>query len=205
MPHRLEAFFPNFQLKLLARQKFHRLTTFSVVIQDGFTFIQLSGDIMKFYLQEKHGYPGNIEYEDKLGILHWISKYMYIVHSNKFCWTVSAEVMVWRFVCHPFRNYLRTYQVDLFQISVAACYGPYAQRFLQFMEKKLFRIFFVSVNMGPYGSKNFKMLLLNQIALEFFQTFPEFSFYWPSQKYYFGFLKFRANNFSWFFFFFRFR
>ncbi len=37
------------------------------------------------------------------------------------------------------------------------------------------RIFFVFINMGPYGSKNFKTLLLLQIAAESFQTFPEFS------------------------------
>ncbi len=41
------------------------------------------------------------------------------------------------------------------------------------------RIFFVFVNMGPYGSEKFKMLLLTtlQITAESFQTFPEF----PSQ------------------------
>ncbi len=37
------------------------------------------------------------------------------------------------------------------------------------------RIFFVSVNMGRYGSENFTTLLLLQIAAESFQTFPEFS------------------------------
>ncbi len=31
------------------------------------------------------------------------------------------------------------------------------------------------INMGPYGSENFKTLLLLQIAAESFQTFPEFS------------------------------
>ncbi len=38
-----------------------------------------------------------------------------------------------------------------------------------------FRILFVFVNMGPYGSQNFKMLLLPQITFESFQTFSEFS------------------------------
>ncbi len=46
-------------------------------------------------------------------------------------------------------------------------------------EKKTFsdflRIFFVFVNMGPYGSQNFKTLLLLQIAAESFHTLPEFS------------------------------
>ncbi len=54
-------------------------------------------------------------------------------------------------------------------------------------EKKNFlnflRIFFVFVNMGPYGSQNFKTLLLLQIAAESFQTFPEFSSEWSSQNY----------------------
>ncbi len=35
--------------------------------------------------------------------------------------------------------------------------------------------------MGPYGSENFKTLLL-QIAAETFQTFPEFSSQWSSQN-----------------------
>ena len=29
--------------------------------------------------------------------------------------------------------------------------------------------------MGPYGSENFKVLLLIQMALKLFRTFPEFS------------------------------
>ncbi len=37
--------------------------------------------------------------------------------------------------------------------------------------------------MGPYGSENFKTLLLLQIAAESFQTFPEFSSQWSSQNY----------------------
>ncbi len=32
------------------------------------------------------------------------------------------------------------------------------------------------VNMGPYGSQNFKTLLLLQIAAVSFQNFPEFSY-----------------------------
>ncbi len=39
------------------------------------------------------------------------------------------------------------------------------------------------VSIIPYASKNFKTLLQSQIALEFFQTSPEFSFQWSSQKY----------------------
>ena len=35
-------------------------------------------------------------------------------------------------------------------------------------------IFFVIVNMGPYGSQNVKTLRLPEIALESFQRFPNF-------------------------------
>ncbi len=44
--------------------------------------------------------------------------------------------------------------------------------------------------MEPYGSENFKRLLLLQIAAESFQTFPEFSPYWSSQSYIGDFLNF---------------
>ena len=63
-------------------------------------------------------------------------------------------------------------------------------------------IFFVFVNMGPYGSKNLKTLLLSQITFESFQTFSEISSELSKQikKYYFGFLKFWVYDFSRFFF-----
>ncbi len=66
-------------------------------------------------------------------------------------------------------------------LSNFSCGFPWAIRsdFFWIFEKKFFvdflRIFFVFVNMGPYGSKNFKTLLLLQIAALSFQTFPEFS------------------------------
>ncbi len=37
--------------------------------------------------------------------------------------------------------------------------------------------------MGPYGSEHFKMLLLLEITAKHFQTCPEFSSHWSSQKY----------------------
>ena len=43
------------------------------------------------------------------------------------------------------------------------------------MDVIFLRIFLVFVNMGPYGSKNFKILLLPQITFESFETFSEFS------------------------------
>ncbi len=64
--------------------------------------------------------------------------------------------------------------MDFFQILVVA-----RTFFLNFWKKRCFfdflRIFFVFVNMGPYGSKNLKTLLFLQIVAESFQTFPEFS------------------------------
>ena len=55
----------------------------------------------------------------------------------------------------------------------------------EFLKTKcLFRCFsIVLFNMEPYRTKNFKMLLLLQIAAEGFQTFPEFSSQWSTQNY----------------------
>ncbi len=60
--------------------------------------------------------------------------------------------------------------------------------FFEFFKKNptfsdVLRIFFVFINIGPYGSENLKTLLL-QIAAESFQTFPEFSSQWSSQNYF---------------------
>ena len=54
--------------------------------------------------------------------------------------------------------------------------------------------------MGSYGSENFKMLLLLQIATESFQTCPEFFSQWFSQNYIRDFWKFDFpifNDFFW--------
>ncbi len=70
--------------------------------------------------------------------------------------------------------------------------------FCHFWKKFFFEflgIFFVFVNMGPYGSQNFKTLLLPQITLESFQTVSESSSLWSSQKCCFGFLKFWVFDF----------
>ena len=53
-----------------------------------------------------------------------------------------------------------------------------------------FTIFFVFFNMGPYGSQNFKMLLLPQVTCQCFQFFSEVYSEWSWQKYCFRFLKF---------------
>ncbi len=50
------------------------------------------------------------------------------------------------------------------------------------------------LNIGLYGRENFKMLLFFQMAYELFQTFPEFSSQWSSQKYSVGISKFRFSD-----------
>ncbi len=77
--------------------------------------------------------------------------------------------------------------MDFFQILVVASPGPYAQMRFEFLKKIIsdffLRIFFFLVNMGPYGSENFKTLLLLQIAAKRFETCNEFSSEWSSQNY----------------------
>ncbi len=50
------------------------------------------------------------------------------------------------------------------------------------LEKKLWIFYeiFLFINMGPYGSQNFKILLL-QITAESLRTFPKFSPQWSSK------------------------
>ncbi len=59
--------------------------------------------------------------------------------------------------------------------------GPHKTTFGNFkiLKIEILMIFFLFLNMGPYGSENFKMLLL-QIAAKCFQTFLEFSSQWSS-------------------------
>ncbi len=116
---------------------------------------------------------------------------------------MSAELMKSKFVRRPSVcgiDYLWSYCMDYFQILVVASPGQYAQTFFSFLKKKKFFnflwIFFVFVNMGPYGSKNFKTLLLLQITAESFQTFPEFSSQWSSQNYIWDFWNFENWNFN---------
>ncbi len=72
--------------------------------------------------------------------------------------------------------------MDFFQILVVASPGRFAQTFFFFFSFLNFffifyfffvflRKFFVSVNMGHYGSQHFKTLFLPQITIESFQTF----------------------------------
>ncbi len=50
--------------------------------------------------------------------------------------------------------------------------------------------FFIFINIGPYGSQNFKNATPPSNHFWSFQTFSELSSEWSSQKYCFGFLKF---------------
>ncbi len=90
-------------------------------------------------------------------------------------------------------------------LSNFICGFPWAIRsdIFWIFEKKFFLdflwIFFVFVNMGPYGSENLKTLLLLQIAAKSFQTFPEFSPQWSSQNYVWDFWNFEFLIFNDFF------
>ena len=72
-----------------------------------------------------------------------------------------------------------------FQILVVASSRPYTRTFYEFFRHfmNFLQIFFVSVNMGPCGSENFKMLLFLQITAKSFQTCLEFSSQWSSQNF----------------------
>ena len=102
---------------------------------------------------------------------------------------MSAKLMKSKFVHRPSSvcdiDYLLTYGMDFFQILIVTSPGPYAQTFIfNFAQKNFWDflgIFFVFVNMGPYGRQNFKTLLIPQITFESFQTISEFSFQLSSQ------------------------
>ncbi len=114
------------------------------------------------------------------------------------CLTMSKELMKSKFVRRPSGcgiDYLRTCRMDFCQILFFACPGPYFRTvflfvslfFLMFVKKKAFsdclRYF---VNMGPYGSKDVKTLLLPQITFES----SEFSSQMPARNYCFEFWNF---------------
>ncbi len=54
---------------------------------------------------------------------------------------------------------------------------------------------FVFINMGPYGSQNFKRYSF-QITAGRFQTSPEFSYQWSSPNYFFDSWNFETWNFN---------
>ncbi len=56
-------------------------------------------------------------------------------------------------------------------------------------------IFFIFINMEPYGSENFKMLLHLQLQFFFNQTFSTYSLWQSSQNLLMGILKFQIWNF----------
>ena len=59
----------------------------------------------------------------------------------------------------------------------------------------LLRILFIFVNMGPYGSENFKTPL-PQIAAKSIQTFPQLSPQWSSQHFVWDFWNFKNWTFN---------
>ncbi len=123
---------------------------------------------------------------------------------------MSAELMKSKFVSRTAR-FVRPSVSLWYRLSLKLLHGllsnfscgfPWATcpDFFHFWKKKFFLyflgIFFIFVNMGPYGSQNFKTLLLPQISFESFQFFSEISSQWSWQKYCFGFLKFWVFDFS---------
>ena len=77
-------------------------------------------------------------------------------------------------------------------------YPPYIQTiffpFLNFLN--LMHFFFIFVNMRPYGSENFKTLLLQQLQFFFNQPFSTYSLWQSPQKLLLGISKFRIWNFE---------
>ncbi len=92
---------------------------------------------------------------------------------------MSAELMESQFVRRPSvrpsvsQLFLNLMHGFLSNFSCGFLWAIRSDIIFEFLKKKIFFFFFV--NMGPYGSENFKTLLLLQIAAETFQTFPEFS------------------------------
>ncbi len=88
-----------------------------------------------------------------------------------------------------------------FQLLLALGHTP---RLWMFEKKTAFPNFsqfcFVFVNLGPYGSKNFKTLVLIQINFESVEAFSEFASQWSSQKYIFVFFWKLSLRFLTFFF-----
>ncbi len=103
---------------------------------------------------------------------------------------MSAELMKSKFVrLSVVRLWHRlSLKLLLGLVSNFSCGFPWAicpDVFFRLKKKKIefFPNVFVFVNMmGPYGSKNFKTLLLLQITAKSFETCPEFSSQWSSQK-----------------------
>ncbi len=116
-----------------------------------------------------------------------------------------AELMKSQFVRRPSVTQLSPNLMRGFLSNFGCCF-PWAIRpdfFFNFWKKFFFdflRIIFVFVNMGPYGSENFKTLPLLQSAAESFQTFPEFSSQWSAQNLEWDFWNFEFAIFNDFFF-----
>ncbi len=110
---------------------------------------------------------------------------------------MSAELMESKFVRHPSVSQLPLNLLHGFLSNFMCGFSWTIRRanFL-FLKKKiwewggiLYGYISFSLTWDPYGSENFKMLLVLQIAAEKFQSFPEFSFQWFSQNYHWEFLK----------------
>ncbi len=108
--------------------------------------------------------------------IHHISRWLFF----QLCLTLSEEVMVWGFVRHPSVSQLSQNLFGGF-LSNLSCYLPcaiYAQTFFDLKKNNAFsifsRFFFFFVNMGAYGSKNYKTLLVPQLLLNCFKLLLNF-------------------------------
>ncbi len=110
----------------------------------------------------------------------------------------EIEIHQFAIICH---NYLQIHCADCFQICVVAYPGPYIWTFFfEFLEKTCFSSFhtllsFSLLNIGPYGSKNFKCICFFISILNYSKLFLFFS-QWFSQRYWFVFLKVANLNFN---------
>ena len=148
------------------------------------------------------------------------SNYLWIF-SNLF-WNLFSVVLVWIFeilstIFHDFVSFsltwdpmgvniskrysslkllLNLYNSNLFWNFFSVVHTKGMFWIFEIFSIRFFTIFFfIFVNMGPYGSHNFKTLLLPQITFESFQTFSEFSSQWSSKSTVFWFGKFWVSVF----------
>ena len=115
----------------------------------------------------------------------WKKKIFYECFSFSLTWDpigakTSKRYSSLKSLLNPFKPFLNFFSVVL----TKAVLNVWNFEFLIFQD-----FCFVFVNMGHYGSENFKRLLLLQMTFESFHPFPEFSSQWSSQKNCFGFLK----------------
>ncbi len=155
------------------------------------------------------------KFESSLGTLSFTDRYHRLPSlvpkgaktNHLFCLTVSAVLMKSKFARRPcvrpsvaeiIAEPIEWTSLFLLNFRCWLCLA-FLRTFL-FLKRHFpifLRIISVSITMGPYGSKDFRMLLFLRITAKCFQTFPEFSSQWSSQNYFgiFESLKFEILTF----------